>query len=109
MSASVQARPGISVVIPVFDEVDSLEELYQGVTASCVELGRGHEIVFINDGSRDGSDAKLEELATRDACVRVIHFRRNFGKSPALAAAFERVRGDIVLTLDADLRQIIRL
>ena len=104
MSASVQARPGISVVIPVFDEVDSLEELYQGVTASCTQLGRGHEIVFINDGSRDGSDTKLEELAARDSCVRVIHFRRNFGKSPALAAAFERVRGDIVLTLDADLQ-----
>lgn len=104
MSASVSGRPGISVVIPVFDEVDSLEELYEGITASCDSIGRGHEIVFVNDGSRDGSDRKLDELAARDPKVRVIHFRRNFGKSPALAAAFERVRGDIVLTLDADLQ-----
>jgi glycosyltransferase involved in cell wall biosynthesis len=104
MSETVAARPGISVVIPVFDEVDSLEELYQGVTASCTRIGRGHEILFINDGSRDGSDRKLDELAARDPQVRVIHFRRNFGKSPALAAAFERVAGDIVLTLDADLQ-----
>ncbi|MFO7563115.1 MAG: glycosyltransferase family 2 protein [Enhygromyxa sp.] len=104
MSDAIAQRPGISVVVPVFDEVDSLEELYQGITASCVRLGRGHEIVFVNDGSRDGSDRKLDELAGRDACVQVIHFRRNFGKSPALAAAFERVRGDIVLTLDADLQ-----
>jgi len=103
-SASATGRPGISVVVPVFDEVDSLEELYQGITASCDKLGRGHEIVFVNDGSRDGSDRKLDELAERDARVRVIHFRRNFGKSPALAAAFERVRGDVVLTLDADLQ-----
>ncbi|KIG15895.1 Glycosyltransferase [Enhygromyxa salina] len=104
MSDSVAARPGISVVVPVFDEVDSLEELYQGITASCDRIGRGHEIVFVNDGSRDGSDRKLDELATRDPNVHVIHFRRNFGKSPALAAAFERVQGDVVLTLDADLQ-----
>lgn len=104
MRAPAEERPGISVVIPVFDEVDSLEELYSGVTQSCDSIGRGHEIVFVNDGSRDGSDAKLDELAERDERVRVIHFRRNFGKSPALAAAFERVRGDIVLTLDADLQ-----
>ena len=104
MSAEAKLRPGISVVIPVFDEVDSLEELYQGITAACARIGRGHEIVFVNDGSRDGSDRKLDELAERDEHVHVIHFRRNFGKSPALAAAIERVRGDIVLTLDADLQ-----
>jgi glycosyltransferase involved in cell wall biosynthesis len=98
------ARPGISVVVPVYDEVESLEELYQGITAACTRLGRGHEILFIDDGSRDGSDLKLDSLASRDSRVQVIHFRRNFGKSPALAAAFERVRGDIVLTLDADLQ-----
>ena len=104
MSAHAEARPGISAVVPVFDEVDSLEELYAGITAACEQIGRGHEILFVNDGSRDGSDRKLDELAQRDPRVRVIHFRRNFGKSPALAAAFEQVRGDIVLTLDADLQ-----
>ncbi|HLT39230.1 MAG TPA: glycosyltransferase, partial [Enhygromyxa sp.] len=88
MSDAITERPGISVVVPVFDEVESLEELYQGITAACARLGRGHEIVFIDDGSRDGSDRKLDELGDRDPCVQVIHFRRNFGKSPALAAAF---------------------
>jgi glycosyltransferase involved in cell wall biosynthesis len=104
MSPRVDSTPGISVVVPVFDEVDSLEELYQGITESCDKLGRGHEIVFIDDGCRDGSDRKLDELAERDPRVQVIHFRRNFGKSPALAAGFERVKGEIVLTLDADLQ-----
>jgi glycosyltransferase involved in cell wall biosynthesis len=104
MSGTVATRPGISVVVPVYDEAESLEELYQGITAACARVGRGHEILFINDGSRDGSDIKLDALAARDPRVLVIHFRRNFGKSPALAAAFERVRGDIVLTLDADLQ-----
>ncbi len=104
MAPRVGSTPGISVVVPVFDEVDSLEELYIGITDACDKLGRGHEIVFIDDGCRDGSDRKLAELAARDSRVQVIHFRRNFGKSPALAAGFERVRGDIVLTLDADLQ-----
>lgn len=104
MSTPADARPGLSVVVPVYDELDSLDELYSGITAACEAIGRGHELLFVNDGSRDGSDLKLDELAEQDGRVRVIHFRRNFGKSPALAAAFERVRGDIVLTLDADLQ-----
>ncbi len=104
MNPRADDTPGISVVVPVFDEVESLEELYLGITAACESIGRGHEILFINDGSRDGSDRKCDELATRDPRVQVIHFRRNFGKSPALAAGFERVRGEIVLTLDADLQ-----
>jgi glycosyltransferase involved in cell wall biosynthesis len=58
----------------------------------------------VDDGSRDGSGAKLDELAATDARVRVVHFRRNFGKSPALAAAFERARGRIIIQLDADLQ-----
>ena len=104
MSPRLDSSPGISVVEPVYDEVESLEELYSGITTACEQLGRGHEIIFIDDGCRDGSDRKLDELAKRDARVQVIHFRRNFGKSPALAAGFERVRGEIVLTLDADLQ-----
>lgn len=104
MSPRLDSSPGISVVVPVYDEVESLEELYSGITTACEQLGRGHEIIFIDDGCRDGSDRKLDELAKRDARVQVIHFRRNFGKSPALAAGFERVRGEIVLTLDADLQ-----
>jgi glycosyltransferase involved in cell wall biosynthesis len=63
-----------------------------------------YEIIFVDDGSRDGSGALLEELCRQDPCVRVIQFRRNFGKSAALSAAFARVRGEIIITMDADLQ-----
>lgn len=78
--------------------------MYEQLTKALVGLGGSYEIVFVDDGSRDGSAKALDELAATDPTVRVIHFRKNFGKSPALAAAFERVRGEIVLTLDADLQ-----
>lgn len=94
----------LSILVPVYNEAESLPQLYQEITAACTQLGRSYEIVFVNDGSRDGSAAVLDQLADADAHCFVIHFRRNFGKSPALAAGFEYVRGAIVVTLDADLQ-----
>ena len=95
----------ISAVVPVYNEVDSLDEMYRQLTEALRGMGRSYEILFVDDGSRDGSAGKLDELADRDPeHVRVVCFRKNFGKSPALNAAFERVRGKIVLTLDADLQ-----
>lgn len=94
----------MSVLVPVFDEVQSLRELHSELTRACQGLDRTYEIVFVDDGSRDGSAEVLDELAERDDHVVVIHLRRNFGKSPALAAGFENVRGAIVVTLDADLQ-----
>lgn len=95
----------ISAVVPVYNEVDSLEEMHSQLSEALRGMGRSYEILFVDDGSKDGSTHKLEELADRDPeHVRVVCFRKNFGKSPALNAAFERVRGDIVLTLDADLQ-----
>ena len=96
--------PYVSAVVPVYNEVDSLHELHAQLTAGLEATGRSYEILFIDDGSRDGSAARLDEIAATDPHVRVVHFRRNFGKSPALAAAFDRVRGQVVLTLDADLQ-----
>ena len=96
--------PDISVVIPVFNEVDSIDELHGQIVAAICGMQRTYELMYINDGSRDGSREKLNELAARDPNVSVVHFRKNFGKSPALAAGFARVRGQIVLTLDADLQ-----
>lgn len=93
-----------SILIPLFDERESIPEMYAQVTAACAALGRPYEILFIDDGSRDGSGPALDQLVAEDPRVRVVHFRRNFGKSSALAAGFERVRGQIVLTLDADLQ-----
>lgn len=98
-------KPAVSAVVPVYNEVGSLPQMHAELTAGLQALGRPYEILYVNDGSSDGSFEKLDELAETDAeHVRVIHLRKNFGKSPALAAAFERVRGDIVLTLDADLQ-----
>lgn len=96
--------PDISVVVPVFDEVDSLEQLHREISTAVEALDRSFELIFVDDGSRDGSGAKLDEIAGADARVRVVHFRRNFGKSPALAAAFERARGRIIVQMDADLQ-----
>lgn len=105
LRAVATPAPAISAVIPVYNEVGSLDQMHAELTAGLVALGRPYEILYVNDGSRDGSSEKLDELACSDAeHVRVIHLRKNFGKSPALAAAFERVRGEIVFTLDADLQ-----
>jgi glycosyltransferase involved in cell wall biosynthesis len=88
----------------VFDERDSLPQLHAELTAALERVGRPYEILFVNDGSRDGSAGVLDQMAAQDPHVGVVHLRRNFGKSPALAAGFERVRGRIVFTLDADLQ-----
>jgi glycosyltransferase involved in cell wall biosynthesis len=96
----------LSVLVPVYNEAESLRELHGEISAACakLELGERYEVVFVDDGSSDGSAEVLDELADADPHVIVIHLRRNFGKSPALAAGFEYVRGAIVITLDADLQ-----
>lgn len=96
--------PQLSVLVPVYNEVDSLATLHAEIVKACSSLELSYEIVFVNDGSYDGSAALLDNLTESDPHVAVIHFRRNFGKSPALAAGFEHVRGEIVITMDADLQ-----
>jgi len=95
----------ISVVIPLFNEADSLEALHAELDRvfSAESLGPA-EFVFVDDGSRDRSWAVLAALAERDPRVRAIRFRRNFGKAAALTAGFQVVRGGIVFTLDGDLQ-----
>ena len=94
----------ISFVVPVFNELESVEPLYREIVAAGEANGLPFEILFVDDGSRDGSDAALFRLAEADDRVRVASFRRNFGKSAALAVAFARVRGRLVMTLDGDLQ-----
>ncbi len=100
----IDVQPYISLLIPLYNEVESIPEMYAQCTAACTAIGRPFELLFIDDGSRDGSAQALDNLVQQDPRVRVVHFRRNFGKSSALAAGFERVRGQVVLTLDADLQ-----
>ncbi len=95
----------ISFVIPVLNELDSLEALHSAVSQTSESLPSAYEIIFVDDGSSDGSLHVLQNLYQRDRKhVRVIEFRRNFGKTAALAAGFARVRGEVVVTLDADLQ-----
>jgi glycosyltransferase involved in cell wall biosynthesis len=95
----------ISFVIPLLNEQDSLEALYEAVTSSVASLPAAYEILFVDDGSTDQSPSVLQKLYQRDReHVRVIEFRRNFGKTAALTAGFARARGEIVVTMDADLQ-----
>jgi dolichol-phosphate mannosyltransferase len=94
----------LSLVIPVYNEVDSLRELHRELSEVAALHGYALDIVFVDDGSRDGSWELISELAKADDRVRGIRFRRNFGKAAALSAGFGAARGDIVLTLDADLQ-----
>jgi len=94
----------LSTVIPVFNEEESLGTLHAELDAVAREHGYDLEIVFVDDGSTDGSWSEIERLSGEDARVRGIRFRRNFGKAAALSAGFDAARGDIVFTLDADLQ-----
>jgi glycosyltransferase involved in cell wall biosynthesis len=98
------ARIEVSVVLPVLDEVESLGILHRELTEVLQGLGRPYEILFVDDGSRDGSFQRVEKLRLDDPCVRGVQLRRNFGKAAALAVGFREARGDVVITLDADLQ-----
>ena len=95
----------LSVVIPVYNEEDCLEDLYARLTALCDSLGKSYEIIFTNDGSKDRSADILDSFhARRPKQIRVIHFNGNFGQHMAIMAAFERVRGEIIVNMDADMQ-----
>ncbi len=93
----------VSVVIPLYNEEQSLRELYESLRSALGKIGR-YELIFIDDGSTDGSMRVLHELRHRDRRVKVIRFRRNFGKSAALSAGFQLAEGTFVITMDADLQ-----
>lgn len=98
------SAPTVSVVIPCYNEVGSLRELHTRIRAEFVRLELSAEILFIDDGSNDGSVALLRELAAMDADCRLILFRRNCGKAAALETGFRAARGQLILTMDADLQ-----
>lgn len=98
-------HPYLSIVIPIYNEAENLRLLYQRVTDALDNYGKSYEIIFINDGSKDNSYAILMELQQlRPSQIRVINFNGNFGQHMAIVAGFEKVRGDIAITLDADLQ-----
>lgn len=99
------SNPYISVVIPVHNEQEVLNSLFNRLFPVMDSFNKPFEVIFINDGSKDNTEAVLDELQTkRPGEVRIIHFNGNFGQHMAIMAGFEQVRGDIVVTMDADLQ-----
>ncbi len=94
----------ISIVIPLYNEEESLPELYAWIERVMKANGFSYEVIFVNDGSTDRSWQVIEELGRKSDCVKGIKFRRNYGKSPALFCGFEKAQGDVVITMDADLQ-----
>jgi undecaprenyl-phosphate 4-deoxy-4-formamido-L-arabinose transferase len=96
--------PYVSVVVTLFNEALSLNELYRRAVSSLDATGRPYEIVFVDDGSTDGTFGALERLHAGDDRVRAVRFRRNFGQHPAMHAGLVRARGEVVVTMDGDLQ-----
>ena len=104
--ASEDNAIAFSVVIPLYNEEKSLEELHRRLTDTLATLSDRFEIIFVDDGSIDNSFAVIKNLHQRDSRVKAVRFRRNFGKSTALSAGFKKARGKIIVTLDADLQDL---
>jgi len=96
--------PDLSIVIPLYNEVESIPELYRQLTQALEGMGRPYEIIVVDDGSKDGSFQALAEFHARDPHLKVIRFRRNYGQTAGFAAGFQRARGQWVVTMDADLQ-----
>jgi glycosyltransferase involved in cell wall biosynthesis len=94
----------VTIVIPVLNEQATLDELWQGIAETLGGAGIDAEVIFIDDGSTDGTMPLLERMHARDARVRVVSFKRNFGQHPAMHAGIARARGQIVVTMDGDLQ-----
>ncbi len=95
---------GLSIVVPIFNEEESLPRLHASIRNACEEVKQNYEIIFIDDGSRDRSFTTLEALHQEDPHVKVIRFRKNYGQTAAMAAGFRAARGDVVVSMDGDLQ-----
>jgi glycosyltransferase involved in cell wall biosynthesis len=102
--SGTDGRRSITVVVPAFNEAESLEALLVQISAVMSDLKARYDVIFVNDGSTDATRETLDRLAERHPNVRVIEFRRNFGKAAALDAGFRAATGDVVFTMDADLQ-----
>jgi len=99
------AKPYLSIVVPVYNEAGNLAQLHTRLTNTLDRYGKPYEVILVNDGSRDTTETLLNEIHQKSPRhFRIIHFNGNFGQHMAIIAGFERVRGDIIITLDADLQ-----
>ena len=97
-------RPGLSVVVPLFNEEESVPLLYKALVDATKDIGVEVELIFVDDGSRDNTFGVAEKLALEDSRLRVVKFRRNYGQTPAMAAGIDLARGELIITMDGDLQ-----
>ncbi|MGD0502409.1 MAG: glycosyltransferase family 2 protein [Steroidobacteraceae bacterium] len=96
--------PKLSVIVPFYNEEDSIEPMYRAIVGAVEPLGVSFEMVFVDDGSRDSTAVRGEEIARHDPRVRFVKFRRNYGQTAAMAAGIEYAGGEILVTMDGDLQ-----
>jgi len=101
-----EATLDVTVLVPVLDEAPTVEELTRRVAAVLTERGKSFEIVFVDDGSRDGTPKRIRELHGEDPRIKLVRLRRNFGKAAALTAGFDHARGRVIVTMDGDLQDV---
>jgi len=100
----MEKKLDLSIVIPLLNEEENIPKLYREISEVLTGINRDHEIVFVDDGSTDTSLQLLKELQQKDSSVVVVSFRKNFGQTAAMAAGFDYARGDVIITMDADLQ-----
>ncbi len=100
----VKKQPKLSVIVPIFNEEESIPVLFQAIMSACDSIGMAYEIIFIDDGSSDQTPFLLSQLHQDYSCVRVIGFRKNYGQTAAMAAGFRAARGEFVVSMDGDLQ-----
>src|SRR5512139_2716301 len=104
MTLQRQMKIEVSVVVPILNERENLHELYRRLTETLTGLNRACEIVFVDDGSSDGSAELCRSLVQSDSCVTLVELRRHFGKAAALQVGFQVAKGEIIVTMDGDLQ-----
>ncbi len=97
-------NPELSIVVPLYNEAANIEELYARLTQVLHVLGKGYELIFVDDGSQDGTFKLLAQIQAKDERIHVIRLRRNFGQTAALAAGFDFAEGDVIVAMDGDLQ-----
>src|SRR5262245_14108559 len=93
-----------SIVVPLYNEETNVRILYERIVQAMQEIPDGYQIIFVDDGSRDGTYKVVSEICNQDASVVLVRLRRNFGQTPALQAGFDFARGDIIISMDGDLQ-----
>lgn len=98
------SRPYLSIVVPFFNEEESIARMYEALVEAIRDIPQSVELIFVDDGSTDGTLELASELAKKDSRLRVISFRRNYGQTPAMAAGIDHARGQVIVTMDGDLQ-----